>query len=69
MPGNIDGFDVLEDVKKMDHNIKVITVTGFVESETEEECKKMGADAHIIKPIDFRKLADMIKEITERNKL
>ena len=63
--GSTDGIGVLRETKKINKNIKVIMITAFIEQETEEECKKIGAEGYIIKPLDFQKLLDMIKEVTK----
>ncbi len=68
LPGSRNGLDVLDEVKEIDPNIKVIMITGFVESEVEEECKRSGVDKYIVKPLDFGDLDDMVKELLGEKK-
>ncbi len=65
LPGTRNGVDVLEEAKNINKNIKVIIITAFVDREIEEQCNKLNTDGYIIKPLDFQKLLDMVKKITE----
>jgi DNA-binding response OmpR family regulator len=62
LPGSMDGIGVLRETKAMDPNTKVIMMTGYVGEEEEDECKKLGADDYMIKPIDFMKMITLIKK-------
>ena len=64
LPGLKDGITVLKEAKDLDKSIKVIMITAFVDIDIEEECKRYGADGYIIKPLDFEKLLDTVKEFT-----
>ena len=68
LPGSMNGINILEQTKKTNPNIKIVVITGFVEEETEQECTKLGADGYIIKPLDFRKVGELIKEIMGKQK-
>ena len=65
LPGSRNGIGVLEEAKKIDANIKIIMMTGYVGEETEEECKKLGANDYMIKPIDFPKMINILKQLDE----
>lgn len=66
----ISGLDVLEKVKKMDKNIKVIMLTIHEEQEIADKAKALGADEYITKPfrIDYleevviKKVQELLKE-------
>ena len=65
LPGSRNGIGVLEEAKKIDANIKIVMMTGYVGEETEEECKKLGANDYMIKPIDFPKMINILKQLDE----
>lgn len=66
----ISGLDVLEKIKKIDKNIKVIMLTIHEEKEIVNKAKELGADEYIIKPfrIDYleevviKKVQELLKE-------
>jgi len=59
---DINGLDLLKEIKKLDSNIPVVIITGFG-SEVIEEAIQAGADGYIEKPF---KIED-IKNILEKN--
>ena len=65
LPGSRNGIGVLEEAKKINSNIRIIMMTGYVGEETEEECKKLGANDYMIKPIDFPKMINILKQLDE----
>lgn len=65
LPGSRDGVEVLEEIKNIDKNIKVIVITAFVDKKIEEECTRLGAEGYVIKPLDFQKLQDIVKNLTK----
>ena len=46
-----EGLEYLPQIKKKMPNVRVIMVTGVDDKDTVEECKKMGADDYITKPL------------------
>ncbi|MFW9924614.1 MAG: response regulator [Candidatus Thorarchaeota archaeon] len=61
----IDGFEVLKEIKQ-DHFLKNIPVVIFTSSTQESDIKKayeLGANAYVVKSIDFEEFSKAIKEI------
>ena len=62
----LNGLEVLERVKAIDKNIKVIMITVHGEQETIDQAKALGADEYIIKPFKVSYLQEVvIKKIQE----
>ncbi|MFN4226578.1 MAG: HD domain-containing phosphohydrolase [Candidatus Ratteibacteria bacterium] len=72
---DIEGFKVLEEIKKLNENISVIILTGFGTADNIVKAIKMGADDFIEKPFDIKdflekvhkyiKLKSLEKELTK----
>jgi len=59
-----NGIDVLEEIKKIDPNAKVIMVTGVEEEEAANKSKELGAIGYIHKPLVLEELEQVVlKEI------
>ena len=65
---DINGRDVLKEIKSKSLQIKVIIVSGYTDQNTKQELISMGADSFLDKPIIPTKIADAIKEILEKPK-
>lgn len=62
----IGGLDVLEKVKKMDKDIKIIMLTIHEEREIADKAKQLGADEYITKPFRVDYLEEVvIKKVQE----
>ncbi len=59
MPG-MNGFELLEYIKKQNHDIKVIMVTAYGDEKNYNKAMEIGADGFVTKPIDFADLKEMI---------
>ena len=57
----MNGVEVLKKVKQEHPEIVVIMTTAVVTEESREECLKIGAAEYLVKPIDFKKLLEVIK--------
>ena len=57
-----DGYDVLNEVKKIHPDIKVLLMTGYALDEDGSSSISKGADGFILKPFDI----NSIREITQR---
>lgn len=57
------GVEVLEELKKIDVNIKVIMLTGYPTLETARESVKLGASEYCVKPIDKDELERKVEEV------
>lgn len=58
----VDGYQVLETLRKEDLNCLVIVVSADVQPEAEARVKRLGAIAFIKKPVDPAKMAAALKE-------
>lgn len=63
-----EGFDMLEKIKSVNEDIKVIFLTAFFSAESVVEAMRRGAFDYITKPVDLRKLETTIKNAIENNK-
>ncbi|KAF0154886.1 MAG: two-component system response regulator [Syntrophaceae bacterium] len=59
---DVDGFDVLEDLKEESENVKVIMITAFHDMETTINAMKGGAFDYIHKPVNVDELDLAIKK-------
>lgn len=62
MPGFMDGFSVLKNIKKINRDVKVILMTGFGSEKTRVLSSQLGAYAYLEKPLD---LVDVRKYVEE----
>ena len=57
----MNGVEVLKKVKQEHPEIVVNMTTAVITEESREECLKIGAAEYLVKPIDFKKLLEVIK--------
>ncbi|WP_410005178.1 response regulator [Aequorivita nionensis] len=60
---NKDGLQVLEEVKAMNLNLKILVLTSYFSKELAEQCLKAGANGYILKSDNLDILADNIMEV------
>ncbi|OGS21181.1 MAG: hypothetical protein A2252_05225 [Elusimicrobia bacterium RIFOXYA2_FULL_39_19] len=65
---DMDGIAVLGEVKKIDSDIEVIMVTGFVAVETVMDSLRKGAFDYITKPFNIDEIAIVIERALERKR-
>ncbi len=65
MPGK-DGFYVLQVLKKMNINIKVIVLTAYADVKSAIDSAKMGANDFISKPYDLDELLITIRKVLQK---
>ena len=61
----VDGLEVLRTIKS-DHDLKTIPVVILTSSREEKdlvESYKLGANAYVVRPVDFKKFIDAVKQI------
>ena len=61
----VDGLEVLRTIKS-DHDLKTIPVVILSSSRQEKdviESYKLGVNAYVVKPVDFKKFIDAVKQI------
>jgi len=62
LPG-ISGLQVLEEVRKLSQDLKVIVITGTFDSETEQRVKELGVYAFLKKPFMVEVLLKLLTEL------
>ncbi len=62
MPG-IDGFQVLNDMVKIDKSANIIVITALADKSTGIKALKLGAKNYLIKPFSPEKLKKLFKRI------
>lgn len=65
MPG-VDGYEVLEKVKKSKPGIEVIILTGHGSDDDRQRCMELGAFAYLQKPMDIELLTQTMKKAYEK---
>jgi len=58
---DMDGFDVLKSIKKMDPGVQTIMITGRDDKESQKKAKNLGAIDYIIKPLDLEELHQKVQ--------
>lgn len=66
---DMDGFEVLEEIKKIDEKIPIVVITGFGTIENAVKAIKIGADDFIDKPFQIERFYEVIEKITKVRKL
>ncbi len=67
MPGQ-SGIEVLKKVKQSHPAIEVIILTGHGTEEDKKQCMELGAFDYLHKPVDIKKLSEVIKRADEKVK-
>ncbi len=66
---DIDGIEVLENIKKINPSIEVIMLTAYASVETSVRAINQGAYSYILKPYDIDNLKIIIRRAVEKQKL
>jgi DNA-binding NtrC family response regulator len=66
---DINGLDILQNVRKVSPETEVIVVTGHASAQTAVRAMKEGAFDYITKPIDFDELKIVVSKALEKQKL
>ncbi len=64
MPG-LNGYDILERLRKENSTLKVIVISAIDTPEMEEHLTRFGAHAVLRKPMDLEEMAQTIKRLLE----
>jgi CheY-like chemotaxis protein len=61
----VDGIQVLRTMKSDPHlqPIPVVMLTSSRQGPDVEECYRIGANAYVVKPVDFQQFSDAVKTI------
>ncbi|MBU1112851.1 MAG: response regulator [Candidatus Omnitrophica bacterium] len=57
-----DGFELLEEFKKINSKVKAIMITGKDDKESQDKAKGLGACDYIVKPLDLEELHEKIEK-------
>ncbi len=57
---NMNGIDVLKEIKSLQPETAVIMTTAFITEEAQNECLSAGANDYLTKPINFQTLLEKI---------
>jgi two-component system cell cycle sensor histidine kinase/response regulator CckA len=63
---NMTGANLAREMLKIRPGLPIILTTGFSERINEEEAKKIGIRAFIMKPVSLPILAQTVKQITDK---
>ena len=61
LPGEINGIDILDRLKRMPHKVDAILITGTGSDQIKSRAKSLGA-AYMEKPIQLRELKNTIEQ-------
>lgn len=61
----MDGYEVIDIIKKQNWNIKIVVISASVMDEDRKRCKSIGIQYFITKPIAMSQLKDVMLHITE----
>ena len=61
----VDGIEVLKQMKSDEHlkTVPVVVLTSSRESQDLEECYKLGVNAYVVKPVQFKEFVDAVREV------
>lgn len=57
------GLELVEDIKKIDENVKLIILSGYDEFSYAKKAISLGVEAYILKPIDEQELENVLEKI------
>ncbi|HGJ65888.1 TPA: response regulator [bacterium] len=61
----MDGFEVLEYLKKQNNTIPVIVITAYLKGNTFQKCMELGAKGFLNKPVKMQELFNLISQVME----
>ncbi len=67
LPG-INGVETFMQIKKIDHDVKVVMMTGFAVENLIEKALREGAYACIHKPFDLQKVIEIVQKVISEDK-
>lgn len=65
---DLNGFEVLEQIKRVSPHTKVIMITAFGSPESREEALVRGASAFLDKPIQIDQMTRLVDEVLKQSK-
>jgi CheY-like chemotaxis protein len=67
MPG-LTGERLARELRRIRHDIPIILCTGFSHTMTESKAQALGADAFLLKPLEFRELGLALQQVLEQRR-
>ncbi|HSH52588.1 MAG TPA: ATP-binding protein, partial [Bacteroidales bacterium] len=64
---NMDRYETVKEIKKTNHNLKIIAQSAFTHDEEKQNYLNAGCDNYITKPIDIKKLFTAINNAFSKN--
>lgn len=65
LPGGLSGFEVMEEIRKLDQNARVIATSGFFDDDAEDQFRRDGYVGILPKPYPFEKLSQKLAEAVQ----
>ena len=59
----MNGLDLLREIRKLDHNVRLIVVTGHSDDDNEAIARSYGVDGFFPKPLDVRCFMSVLSDI------
>ena len=63
MMPDVDGIQLLQEIKEIDQKIPVVMLTGVWDSAEAQKCRDLGAREYITKPLDLNQLAGLVDTV------
>jgi len=65
---DLTGAQLAQEINRICSSIPLVLMTGFSETCSSEESKKLGIDAYLIKPVSTKKLTTIIRSVLDKEK-
>ncbi len=66
---DLSGLQAYERIRKIDERLPVIVMTAFAKTETAIEAMRLGAFEYLVKPVDLRRLREIVAKALEVSRL
>jgi DNA-binding NtrC family response regulator len=66
---DMSGLDAYDRIRQIDPRLPVIVITAFAKTETAIEAMRRGAYEYLLKPVDFRRLREVVAKALEVSRL
>ncbi|MGH7194464.1 MAG: sigma-54-dependent transcriptional regulator, partial [Candidatus Saccharimonadales bacterium] len=66
---DMSGLDAYDLIRRIDSRLPVIVITAFAKTETAIEAMRRGAFEYLLKPVDFRRLREVVAKALEVSRL
>jgi putative nucleotidyltransferase with HDIG domain len=65
----MDGFELMRNVKELDDDMAVVVITGYATMDTAVQALREGADDYVTKPFKLREIKDVVSRALEKTEL